>query len=219
MEVAIVDYGLGNLFSVKHACSRVGLDAEITSSGEAIIKADAVILPGVGAFGDAMENLQKLDLIEPLHDAARFKPLMGICLGMQLLMSESEEFGNYKGLGIIPGRSVRFENPIGEGGRAMKVPHVGWNQILSATKNYSVSDWDQSLLKGIGEGEYMYFVHSFYVQVDDRSVEHSISTYGNIEFCSSLRLKQIFASQFHPERSGVSGLRIYHNFKNMIHNK
>jgi imidazole glycerol-phosphate synthase subunit HisH len=135
ITVAIVDYGLGNLFSIKHACEYVGLHASITSSPQEILSSDAVILPGVGAFGDAMSALKKLNLITPIKEVASSgKFLMGICLGMQLLMSKSYEFGEHEGLGIIKGPVVRFEDPIGPNGR-LKVPQVGWNRIFMIKEN------------------------------------------------------------------------------------
>lgn len=205
ITVAIVDYGLGNLFSVKHACEHVGMQATITSSRHALLQADAVILPGVGAYGNAMETLHKLDLACVLQDiAAADKPLVGICLGVQLLMTESYEFGRHKGLGIIAGSVVRFDHPM-EGSRSLKVPQVGWNRIQE------VKLWASTLLNDVMDGEYMYFVHSYIVQPEDTAVVLSTSRYGHIEFCSSLCSRNIFACQFHPERSGVQGLKIYRN--------
>ena len=211
-KVVIVDHGLGNLFSVKHACNKVGLDAEITNSKKEILHSDAVILPGVGAFGDAMQTLRSLDLIETLHDVALSKPFMGICLGMQLLMSESTEFGCQEGLGIIKGRTIRFDNPTDDDGKILKVPHVGWNRVCKPHDE----KWADTLLKGLDNNEFMYFIHSFYVKPDDPDVVSSVSRYGNAEFCSSLHSKNIFACQFHPERSGKEGLKIYRNLLKMI---
>jgi len=211
-KVVIVDHGLGNLFSVKHACNKVGLDAEITNSKKEILHSDAVILPGVGAFGDAMQTLRSLDLIETLHDVALSKPFIGICLGMQLLMSESTEFGCQEGLGIIKGRTIRFDNPTDDDGKILKVPHVGWNRVCKPHDE----EWADTLLKGLDNNEFMYFIHSFYVKPDDPDVVLSVSRYGNAEFCSSLHSKNIFACQFHPERSGKEGLKIYRNLLKMM---
>jgi glutamine amidotransferase len=219
IEAAIVDYGLGNLFSVKHACEHVDMEAVITSSQDEILRADLVILPGVGAFGDAMLALKQLDLIQCLREiAASEKPLIGICLGMQLLMSESFEFGHHRGLGVIEGPVVKFKDPVGILGK-LKVPQVGWNRIYGETgqpsletpKNKSQNHWSDSPLQGLPEGEFMYFVHSYYAKPGNPEVILSISHYGDIEFCSSLRYRNIFASQFHPERSGPQGLQIYRN--------
>jgi len=211
LQVAIVDYGLGNLYSVKQACAQASLRAEITSSRQDLLNAAAVILPGIGAFGDAMETLRKLDLVNVLRDiAASPKPLVGVCLGQQLLMSESYEFGRHKGLGIIEGPVVRFDHPqIGE--RTLKVPQIGWNRICkpAAGDGAAGDPWAGTFLVGVPEGAYMYFVHSYIVQPQDSGVILSTSRYGHIEFCSSLRLGNVFACQFHPERSGPQGLEIY----------
>lgn len=206
-QVAIVDYGMGNLFSVKHACEQAGMRATITTSRQEIRSADAVILPGVGAFGDAMHALEHLDLAGVLRDiAGTRKPLVGICLGMQLLMTVSYEFGRHQGLGIIAGEVVRLEDSV-DGVRKLKVPQVGWNRIHQTTH----SAWEQSLLKSVEDREFMYFVHSFYVKPGDSSLVLSMSKYGPVEFCSSLHRDNVFACQFHPERSGPSGIRIYQN--------
>jgi glutamine amidotransferase len=216
VRVAIVDYGLGNLFSVKHACEHAGMEATITSLPKEILGAEVVILPGVGAFGDAIEALRRLDLVSPLREVAssdRF--LFGICLGMQLLMTESYEFGRHSGLGIIDGPVVRFENPAGLSGK-LKVPQVCWNRIYRVDGKTSENPWANSPLEGLTEGEFMYFVHSFYPKPTDGAVVLSVTRYGHIEFCSSLRYGNIFASQFHPERSGPRGLQIYRNIASLI---
>jgi glutamine amidotransferase len=217
VKVAIVDYGMGNLFSVKLACEHVGMSAEITGAKEDVLLADVVILPGVGAFGDAMACLRRLDLVGPIKDAARAgKPLMGICLGLQLLMTESYEFGRHEGLDIFSGPVVRFESPMGPRG-CLKVPQIGWNRIFrheshgdnSPAQSPPQDPWESTPLRGLPDGEYMYFVHSFYAKPDAPEAVLSWSRYGHIEFCSSLRQGSVFATQFHPERSGVQGLRIY----------
>jgi glutamine amidotransferase len=214
-RVAIVDYGMGNLFSVKHACEHVGLAAEITFSGQTVLDADAVILPGVGAFGDAMDNLRKLDLVDILREvAASSKPLVGICLGMQLLMSESCEFGHHAGLGIIPGSVVRFESPQA-GQRMLKVPAVCWNQMFRVESS-GQDPWAGSLLDGLPDRVFMYFVHSYYCKLEDQSLVLSRTRYGNVKFCSSLNLNDIFAFQCHPERSGPQGLKVYANLAKML---
>jgi glutamine amidotransferase len=220
-RVAIIDFGLGNLFSVKQACEYAGLQAHITSARKDIQSADAVILPGVGAFGDAMATLRKLDLVELLRDmAASDTPLVGICLGVQLLMTESYEFGHHQGLGIISGPVVRFDNPQ-EDGKILKVPQVGWNRIYRGKGNgaEAADPWAGTPLAGLAEGECMYFVHSFIVQPEDPTVILTITRYGHIEFCSGLRTGNIFACQFHPERSGSQGLRIYRNLAVKIKNQ
>src|SRR3989338_3342163 len=193
VNVAIVDYGLGNLFSVKHACDYVGLRSIVTSNRAEILKADGIILPGVGAFGDAMESLRRLGLISVLKDSATAnKPLMGICLGLQLLMEESSEFWLNRGLSILKGNVIHFESPR-ENNHLLKVPQIGWNRIVSK------KSWVGTPLEGISEGEFMYFVHSFVVCPLDSDVVLSESHYGNVKFCSSFRRGNLFACQFHPE--------------------
>jgi imidazole glycerol-phosphate synthase subunit HisH len=209
-KVAIVDYALGNLYSIKHACERVGLESIITSSKDEIMHADGIILPGMGAYGDAMQTLHKLDLVAVLRDyAASDRPLIGICLGIQLLLSESHEFGKHKGLGIIEGAVIPLDHPH-EGDRQLKIPQVGWNQI------HPSRSWNDTPLKDIPENEYMYFVHSFIPQPKDTSAVLATTNYGGMEFCSSIQQKNIFACLFHPERSGIQGLKIYKNIARQI---
>lgn len=213
-DVAIIDYGLGNLFSIKHACEHVGLSIEITNSPDTVINARSVILPGVGAFGDAMHALKRLDLIAPLKDVAeRGTPLLGICLGQQLLFSRSEEFGAHEGLDILPGRVQYF--PVQQiDGRTYKVPQVGWNAILPP--NNDPAAWKGTLLEGVTPGTDMYFVHSCHVVPDSDDLVLSSTTYGNVEFSSGSHKGNITAFQFHPERSGTEGLIVYANFAKLI---
>ena len=209
---AIIDFGMGNLFSVRQACEHAGLQAVVTSDPEEVLAADAVILPGVGAFGDAMAALTRQGLVEVLQDlAGTGRPFLGICLGMQLLMTESEEFGRHAGLCIIPGGVTRLAESDGTGAR-VKVPQVGWNRIQ---RPGGVS-WEHSVLEGIPEEAFMYFVHSFYVAPEDPGIVLSTTRYGSTAFCSSLRRGNLFACQFHPERSGPSGVRIYRNFARQV---
>ncbi|MBI4064629.1 MAG: imidazole glycerol phosphate synthase subunit HisH [Elusimicrobia bacterium] len=203
LKAAIVDYQLGNLFSVKHACDRTGMQAQITADKDDISAADLVILPGVGAFGDAMATLNKLDLVSYLRDLALSgKPFLGICLGMQLLMSKSYEFAEHTGLGIMEGDVLPLNRAT-----ASKVPQVGWNKIHLT----QAARQDGSFLNNLADGDYMYFVHSFYVKPNNPQVILSSTRYGDIEFCSSFRQGNVLGCQFHPERSGPQGLRIYYN--------
>jgi glutamine amidotransferase len=206
--VAVVDYGMGNLFSVCHACQHAGMTAFITDRATDIAKADAVLLPGVGAFGDAMDSLRARDLIAPLRDRSQAGNLLvGICLGQQLLMTESHEFGLHRGLGLIEGDVVRF-GETDDVGRPVKVPHVGWNRVRRAA---SVADpWDGTPLRALPDGSAMYFVHSYYTRPADPRVGLAWSKYGGREFYAALRLGNTFAVQFHPERSGPDGIRVYH---------
>ena len=211
-RVAIVDYGMGNLFSVQQACQQVGMQATITPDAREVREADAVILPGVGAFGEAMATLRQLGLAEALQEVAGAgKPVLGICLGMQLLMTDSDEFGRHKGLDLIKGDVVRFEAPS-TGSRILKVPQIGWNRVFQTGRDA----WEQSYLHGLKDGECMYFVHSYYVKPVDPQVVLATSRYGHIEFCSALRQDNVTACQFHPERSGPPGLRIYRNLAMQI---
>ncbi len=212
ITAAIVDYGLGNLFSVAQACRRAGMEGMITSRGRDLLGSDLVILPGVGAFGDAMGALQRLDLVGVLKDiaSAGSPPMMGICLGMQLLMSESHEFGRFEGLGIIEGPVVRLE----QGRNRVKVPEVGWNRIYENKINGGL--WAGTPLEEIKDGEYMYFVHSYHPTPVDPGVVLAETQYGDTRFCSSLLKGKVFATQFHPERSGRMGLIIYERLAAMI---
>lgn len=204
-KVTIIDYRLGNLFSVKQACDVVGLDATVSSDPSDIAEADGLLLPGVGAFGNAMHQLESLGLLGPIREfAASGGPLFGICLGMQLLFEESEEFGRHSGLGLLPGRIVRF--PDQEiGGRRLKVPAIGWGQLEFCQQAGRISEYGQR----IGDGEWMYFVHSFYAQPELESDKLTETTYGDVRFCSSVLRGNIFGTQFHPEKSGAHGLQIY----------
>lgn len=213
-RIAIVDYALGNLYSVARACERVDLDVIITSDASQLFAADAVVLPGVGAFGDAMANLRQRDLVSPLREIAMSeKPLFGICLGLQLLMTESEEFGCHQGLGIIPGRVVHLGAPRGKRG-TLKIPHVGWNRV--ELPMVAGADWDSSPLHGVPNGTYFYFVHSYCIEPDDRRVVLSETTYGDRRFCSSVQQGNVVAFQYHPERSAADGNKVYENIAAMI---
>lgn len=214
-KVAIIDFHMGNMFSVQHACRHVGLDCFITSDRRELEGADAAILPGVGAFGGAMENLSCMDLISAIKDfITSGKPFLGICLGLQLLFDTSEEFGLHEGLSIIPGNVVKFRCGDSERTR-IKVPHMGWNRIFKPEKNGS-NLWDTSPLRGIRHGEYMYFVHSYYVVPSNDAVTVSVTDYEGIRYCSSVQYKNVFATQYHPEKSSVEGIRIYENWSKLI---
>ncbi len=207
LHLAIVDYGRGNLYSVRAACAHVGMAAEITDSPEALATADAVILPGVGAFGDAMSELQRRELVDPIRElAVAGKPMIGICLGLQLFMTESREFGNHEGLGLIDGDVVRFESPRGKDG-TLKVPQIGWNRVRVPVDR--PNRWAGTPLAGQADGVYQYFVHSFYARPADPAVICAATTYGDVTYASSLHVRNVFACQFHPERSGRDGLKVY----------
>lgn len=200
----IVDYQLGNLFSVNQALTNIGLNVKISSNAKDIEQADAIVLPGVGAFKDAMANLHTLDLVKPIVDFVKTtKPFLGVCLGLQLLFSESEEFGSAKGLDLISGAVKRFNNYNKEGER-VKVPQITWNTIHKINTN-----WESTPLQSLQDKEYMYFVHSFFVSPEKTDCILSITSYGGVSYTSSILYKNIFACQFHPEKSASKGLLIY----------
>jgi len=212
LSVSILDYGMGNLFSVQQACHAVGLEAKLIREKDEILSADALIVPGVGAFGDAVSLLSEKGLIEGLIDfIGSGRPFMGICLGLQILFSESEEFGLHKGLGIFPGRIVRF-NP---GSADIKVPQTGWNRIYLAD---GYNDWKDTGLDGVENGQFMYFVHSFYASPVSGENVIAVSEYAGIKYCAALKKDNVFACQFHPEKSACAGLEIYRNFKRTLNN-
>ncbi len=202
--IAIIDYGMGNLRSLQKGFEKIGAEAVITSEPDTVASAGKIVLPGVGAFRDCMRNLAEGGFVKPLLDAiAAGKPFLGICLGMQMLFTDSSEFGLHRGLGVIPGHVRRFPENMIEDGKRLKVPHMGWNQIRLLG--------DNPLFQGIDEGSDLYFVHSFYVIPDDPGVIAAKTVYG-IEFCSALCKGNIFATQFHPEKSQETGLRMLKNF-------
>lgn len=213
-KIVIIDYKNSNLFSVQNACKRIGLNPTITSDKKLLEHADAIILPGVGAFGDAMRTLEKYDLIVPIKDFVKSgRPFMGICLGLQLLFSESEEFACCKGLNLIEGRVRKFspENLLGD---RIKVPHIGWNRI-NKIPSVGLAE-DLSPLKNIRDGEFMYFIHSYYVVPEKDSYCLTQTSYGGIEYCSSVFHDNLFATQFHPEKSAENGIKVYKNWAKTI---
>jgi glutamine amidotransferase len=205
--IAIIDYGMGNLRSVQKGFEKLGFKAEVTADPQVLLKADRVVLPGVGAFPDCMRNLEQGGFVEPILRVIREgRPFLGICLGLQLLFTESEEFGLHQGLNVIPGRVVRFPDGMVECGEELKIPHMGWNQLSFKRRSPAFA--------GLEEGANFYFVHSFYVKPEDEDVVATTTTYG-IEFCSSIWKENIVATQFHPEKSQEKGLRILKNFGEM----
>lgn len=201
MQIAIIDYGLGNLYSVLGAIRKVGYNAIITNDISKIELADKLILPGVGAFGDGMRNIQKLGLIDPLNFLVNFKkiPILAICLGFQILSQKSSEFGTHKGLGWIDSTVDKLITK----NKDLRVPHVGWNN-LKMQKNSVL--WD-----GIPDDALFYYVHSFHMQCRDKNIIIGNCTYGN-EFVAAIQKNNIFATQFHPEKSQLHGLRLIRNF-------
>ena len=209
--IAIIDYGMGNLRSVQKGFERVGREAVVTSDAKTILDASKVVLPGVGAFPDCMRNLEQHGLIDVVQKSIEMgKPFLGICLGLQLLFTESEEFGISKGLDIIKGRVVRFKGPVFDNRTTtsdhLKVPHMGWNSIAIKRPVPALTD--------VPDNSYLYFVHSFHVVPEDKGVIATTTPYG-IEFVSSIWKDNIFAVQFHPEKSQALGLAILKRFGEM----
>jgi imidazole glycerol-phosphate synthase subunit HisH len=202
--IAIVDYGMGNLRSVQKGFERMGREAVVTRDPKTILDAGKVVLPGVGAFPDCMRNLEEYGLIDVVKQSIRSgKPFLGICLGLQLLFTESEEFGISKGLDIIKGRVVRFKGPEFAD---LKIPHMGWNSLSIKRRAPAMQD--------VPDGSNVYFVHSFHVVPEDKSVIATATNYG-FDFVSSIWMDNVFAVQFHPEKSQALGLSILKRFGEM----
>ncbi len=195
--IAIIDYGAGNLRSVAKAVSRLGFPAKVTSEPVDVMNADIVILPGVGAAGDTMESLLKLGLVEPVKQVIRQnRPFLGICLGLQVLLTNTQESGGYDCLDIIAGKVRLLPSEL-------KVPHMGWNQVKQRTTH--------PIFEGIADESYFYFVHSYYTDPQDQSIVAGVTDYG-LKFCSLITTGNLVATQFHPEKSGEVGLRLLANF-------
>jgi len=207
-KVVIIDYKLGNLFSVNQVLLNIGLDVTISSDPAEILKADAIVLPGVGAFKDAMQNLNDMHLADAIKSfISTGKPFLGICLGLQLLFTSSEEFGASNGLNLIEGEVKRFAN-IAADGSPLKVPQIAWNTIHKAGSQ----QWENTALEAIQDATDMYFVHSYYVVPKDKSVTLTTTSYGGLTYASSVKQDNIFACQFHPEKSALEGIKIYKNW-------
>ena len=205
--LAIIDYGVGNLFSLQSSLKFIGVDAVVTADSEVIRRADRLILPGVGAFCDAAKKLREsgLDKIV-IEEAKSGKPLMGICLGMQMLFEKSFEYGEHEGLGLIKGAIHPFSEKLDS---SYKIPHIGWNAI-------SLGENKSPIFKYINEGDYVYFVHSYYAELSDATI--ATANYG-IDFTASVGAGNIYGCQFHPEKSGEVGLNILRGFCEIGENK
>jgi glutamine amidotransferase len=208
-EVVVIDYGLGNLHSVQRGLEQCGASVTVTSDPARILAAPRVVLPGVGAFGNAVQALERLDLVEVLRSvAASGKPLLGICLGMQLLLDESEEFGTHRGLSIIPGRVVSLPRTTVEG-VPQKIPHIGWSALLPA---HALVNWQDSAVAGTQPGDAVYFVHSFMAQPEEATDRLADCVFGGHRVAAVIRRGQVIGCQFHPEKSGRVGLAILNAF-------
>ena len=200
--ITVVDYGMGNLRSVQKALELFYPDVKISSSPQGILASDKLVLPGVGAFDKAMEELKERNLAEAIVKfIEKGRPFLGVCLGLQLLFSESEEGGKAKGLNVLKGSVKKFKETKG-----LKIPHMGWNSILT-TRGKSQA----AILKGVKDGSFMYFVHSYYVESEDKTIVLCQTKYGDI-FTSGVHKDNIYAFQFHPEKSQACGLKIVENF-------
>ncbi|WP_026803572.1 imidazole glycerol phosphate synthase subunit HisH [Aliarcobacter lanthieri] len=212
MKIAIIDYEIGNVKSIINAFIKIGIEPILTNDREAILSSDGLILPGVGAFAHGMGNLKKYGLEKIIYEFVNTqKPFMGICLGMQMLMDESEEFGVTKGLGLIEGKVIKLpvQNPSYE-----KLPHVSWNEI--STKNIN---WKNTILDDIEEYADMYFVHSYITSPKNDGNILATTEYSDYKFCSSIKKDNIYGCQFHPEKSGEKGLKIMQKFVNLCKEK
>ena len=207
-NLSIIDYGMGNLLSVIRAVEHCGGEATLATTPEDIDKAEYLILPGVGAYGDGMDELKKGNLIDPIRNhAKKNRPLLGICLGMQLLMDRSEEFGDYDGLRLIEGAVIPIPD-TGTDGKAHRIPHVGWNELA----NSEGVSWSGSILDGIEMGSSMYFVHSFMASPMSPSHRLAYCQYNGRKISAVIQNENIIGCQFHPEKSGKEGLKILKNF-------
>ena len=209
IDVAVIDYGVGNLLSVRRGLEHCGATVTVTADCTEILAAQRVVLPGVGAFGNAMQELRRLKLVGVLREVAeRRTPLLGICLGMQLLFDESDELAVTTGLGLIPGRVVSIP-PIAASGELQKIPHIGWNELRVPV---SASGWQDTLLEDVAPGDAVYFVHSFMAVPVDPSARLADCVYGGHAVSAVVRHDRITGCQFHPEKSGEIGLRILRTF-------
>jgi len=206
-SVTVVDYGVGNLFSVTRALEHCGAEVRLARSAQAILSAERLLLPGVGAFAIGMHELTARDFVDPLREfAASGRPFLGICLGMQLMFGGSEEFGDSKGLDLIHG-TVRAIPLVGSDGRGHKVPHIGWNELRSPG-----ADWNGGLLRGVAPGSTVYFVHSYTAHPEDETQRVADSDYDGCRISAVVRSGNLHGCQFHPEKSGEVGLAIVRNF-------
>jgi imidazole glycerol-phosphate synthase subunit HisH len=202
--IAVIDYQMGNLRSVQKAFEKVGFEALITDDPRAIASAEKVVLPGVGAFRDAIAEIKRRDLVNPIKDyIASGKPFLGICLGLQLLFDVSYEEGVYEGLGVFKGEVKKFEIPV-----EFKVPHMGWNTVRKCTATLQDG---QANIEAVNEGDYFYFVHSYYVVPHDPGLVALESEHG-VKFCAAISQGNLLATQFHPEKSQANGLRLLKQF-------
>jgi glutamine amidotransferase len=212
-RVLVVDYGVGNLLSVCRAFDACGAAVELTGSAMRIAAAERVVLPGVGAFGDCVHELERRELVQPILDfISSGRPLLGICVGMQMLLEVGEEFGEHRGLGVVPGR-VRAIPATRADGTPHKIPHIGWNELRKPSTS---TQWDGTILDGIPEGSSCYFVHSFTAEPIEARYRLADCDYDGRCVSAALRAGNVYGTQFHPEKSGELGLRILRNFLHAV---
>ncbi len=209
IKISIVDYGVGNLYSLLKAFKCFTDNAKVTEEAEELKNSDAIILPGVGSFAAGMRGLQVRKLVDPVKEFADSgKPILGICLGAQIMLTKGYEFGEFDGLNLIAGKIVRFPKlPQG-----IKLPHIGWNKIYPQKKR----SWKKTILEATQEDSSVYFIHSYILEPSDKEDIMSLATYGNYEFCSAIKRGNIYGCQFHPEKSGQVGLTIIKKFVSSI---
>ena len=203
--ITIIDYEMGNLRSVEKAFETLGHAARVSNNPEDLLDTDKIVLPGVGAFRDCINNLRAGGFVAPLlQHVESGKPLLGICVGMQMLFDESEEFGRHEGLGLVPGKVIKFPTDMTEGDERLKVPHMGWNNIQIKKPS--------PIFEGTDDGSFVYFVHSYYCAADNPADVAATCRYGDVEFCASVWRDNLMATQFHPEKSQTVGLNIFDKF-------
>jgi len=200
MKIVIIDYGIGNIKSIANAVKKFKIEPVVSNEKDVILSADGVILPGVGAYTSAMQNLEKLFLVDVIKEFAKTsRPLLGICLGMQLLLQESDEFEPTKGLGLIEGKVEKFEG-------VRKLPHISWNEVRKDN-----IEWENSIFEGVKNSEDFYFVHS-YISKPNTKYILATTKYEDVKFCSAVKKGNIYGCQFHPEKSSINGLKVIENF-------
>lgn len=210
-SITVIDYGMGNLRSVAKALELVGADVRVSGEASSILSADAVVFPGVGSFGPAIANLEKSALVDVITSVVhKGKPFMGMCLGFQMLFARSEEEGEHRGLGIIPGDVLKFDF---RGDKTLKVPHMGWNTVRIADTPAA-----QTMFRGIADNSYFYFVHSYYGKPAEAAAMAGVTEYG-IPFCAAVAIGSTWACQFHPEKSGATGLQLLKNYVDEVKTK
>ena len=211
-SITVIDYGVGNLFSISKAFEYFGVDVNLIDNPKEILKADRLVLPGVGAFANGFYELERRNLVDAIKNYLRFeRPLLAICLGMQFLLESSQEFGHHEGLGVLPGETIPIPNSCANG-RPQKIPHIGWSQLMLPA---SRKDWKKTILEDVTPQDYYYFIHSFMANPLNNSNRLADYIYGKHRISAVVKKKGIMGCQFHPEKSGKIGLKMLKKFLNM----